>query len=203
MAYYHDLITQKSWQVLTELRKNYDFVLIGGWAVWLYTHSMKSKDIDILVNFDQLEKMKRSYDLNKNNRLKKYEAQIEEISIDIYAPYYSDLGIPIEEIIKTKNIIEGFQVPEKETLLILKQKAYKERRLSVKGRKDLIDIFSLMILPDFNWILYKNLLKEYRLIYFAEDLKELIRNTLELTELNFNRHKLSRIKKDIFRKLTS
>ena len=52
MAYYHDIITQKSWEELKTLNKKVKFVLIGGWATYLYTKELKSKDIDILINFD-------------------------------------------------------------------------------------------------------------------------------------------------------
>jgi hypothetical protein len=49
MAYYHDIITQKSWEELKTLNKELKFVLIGGWATYLYTRELKSKDIAILV----------------------------------------------------------------------------------------------------------------------------------------------------------
>lgn len=48
MAYYHDLITGTSWRELKQLRRYCNFVLIGGWAAWLYTKALKSKDIDII-----------------------------------------------------------------------------------------------------------------------------------------------------------
>ena len=73
MNYYRDQVTQKSWQVLTALSNKYEFVLIGGWAVWLYTKQLKSKDIDMVVALDQLGKLSRDYDLVKNDRLFKYE----------------------------------------------------------------------------------------------------------------------------------
>jgi hypothetical protein len=47
LGYYNDLITQKSWQTLQVLRGRLEFVLIGGWAVYLYTKALKSKDIDL------------------------------------------------------------------------------------------------------------------------------------------------------------
>jgi len=55
MPYYHDLIAQKSWQLLQSLGKKFDFVLIGGWAVFLYTGALKSKDIDLILDYPQLE----------------------------------------------------------------------------------------------------------------------------------------------------
>ncbi len=48
MAYYHDLITEKSWRILQELKRQYQFILIGGWAVYLHASALKSKDIDII-----------------------------------------------------------------------------------------------------------------------------------------------------------
>ena len=51
MEYWNELITQKSWDVLQKLKK-INFVLIGGWASYLWTSSHKSKDIDIIVDFN-------------------------------------------------------------------------------------------------------------------------------------------------------
>jgi hypothetical protein len=36
--FYHDLITEKSLKVLQDLKKKFDFILIGGWAIYLYTN---------------------------------------------------------------------------------------------------------------------------------------------------------------------
>lgn len=201
MNFYHDLITQKSWQALQELNKELEFLLIGGWAVWLYTSNLKSKDIDLIVDFNQLEEIRKKYNLNKNERLKKYEARVEEVSIDIYIPYYSDLGIPVEEIQNWRQNLEGFQVPEKEVLLILKQKAWHGRKFSVKGRKDLIDIISLILLSDFNFKQYKKHLKKYKLESYIKDLIKTIKETKEVKELDLNRHKWSKEKKDLLKKL--
>ena len=55
MNYYRDIITDQSWNTLKELSKTVDCILIGGWAVWIYTKQLKSKDIDIIVSFDVLE----------------------------------------------------------------------------------------------------------------------------------------------------
>lgn len=81
MNYYRDSVTQKSWRFLTELARKYRFVLIGGWAVWLYTKQLKSKDIDIVVDLNQLAKLKTRFDLVKNSRLKKTYA-VPEINLN-------------------------------------------------------------------------------------------------------------------------
>lgn len=71
MNFYHDLITEKSWQTVQDLRKEYNFILIGGWAVFLYTQALKSKDIDVVMEYRELEKLRLNFAVSKNDRLKK------------------------------------------------------------------------------------------------------------------------------------
>lgn len=68
--YWHGDITDKSYRALQKLKQEFDFILIGGWAVFLYTKKMKSKDIDIIVNYDELSKFKDKHKIIKNERLK-------------------------------------------------------------------------------------------------------------------------------------
>jgi len=56
-------ITDKSFAFLQYLRSQFTFVLIGGWAVFLYTRMLKSKDIDVIVDFEQLGKIRERFDL--------------------------------------------------------------------------------------------------------------------------------------------
>src|SRR3989344_4490106 len=95
--YWNSLLTEKSWQILQDLRREYNFILIGGWAVYLFTKQQKSKDIDIVVGINELEKLKGG-GLGKNDNLKKYEIKKEEIDVDIYVEHYSKLAIPVEDI---------------------------------------------------------------------------------------------------------
>ena len=88
MDYYHNLITEKSWKKLQELKRQHRFILIGGWAVYLYAKMQKSKDIDIICDYEELEKLRSKYDLIKNDRLKKYEIHAGEFDIDIYTPFF-------------------------------------------------------------------------------------------------------------------
>lgn len=83
MPYYHDLITEQSWQELIQLHQLIPFVLIGGWATYLYTKALKSKDIDIAIDYPALSALKNAYDVQKNDR---------------YLPHYSKLGISVEKI---------------------------------------------------------------------------------------------------------
>jgi hypothetical protein len=201
MDFYRDQVTQASWETLTRLRKEFKFVLIGGWAVWLYTKQLKSKDIDLVVGLPELGKLKKKYDLVKNERLKKYEARQGETEIDIYVPYYSNLGIPVEEVVRATRSIEGFNLPEPEMLLFLKLVAFQERKLSVKGRKDLIDIVGLLVTPGFDWEKAGEISRQFKLEVLKEELQDLLAKTNEVEELRLNRHRMARLKKEWLKKL--
>lgn len=200
MDYYHDLITEKSWQELQKLRPRYKFVLIGGWAVYLYTKGLKSKDIDFICDYEELEKLRKDYDLIKNERLKKYEIHAGEFDIDIYVPFFSELGIPADELYKLAQSLDGFNVLQQEVLLILKQKAYKERMYSSKGEKDKVDIIALLK-NGIDFDKYNELLKKYEITGFSEDLKTLLKQTRSVPELNLGEHALANLKRKVINSL--
>ena len=196
-TFYQQFLTDKSFSLLTELKKQFKFILIGGWAVYFYSQSLKSKDIDIIVDFSQLEQFKKEFTVEKNERLKKYQIKIEEIDVDIYLPFYSDLGLPVEEIIKKTTMVNGFILLEKEILLITKLKAYQDRGESVKGQKDLIDIISLVLLEDFDLEYLFKLIKKHRLGKYWQVLEKLVLETKEVAELNLNQHAFAKKKKKL------
>jgi len=199
--FYQHFLTDKSFFLLKELKKRFKFILIGGWAVYFYTHSLKSKDIDIIIDFSQLDNLKKEFSIEKNERLKKYQIKIEEIDVDIYLPFYSDLGIPVEELIKKTVFINGFELLEKEILLITKLKAYQERIGSVKGQKDLIDIISLIILEEFDFKYFLKLTKKYHLEKYQKLLEKIILETKGVPELNLNKHFWSKKKRELLEKM--
>ena len=195
--FWHNLITEKSFHLLQELKKDFDFVLIGGWAIYLYTHSLKSKDIDIIVDLETLSQLKQKFEVYKNERLQKYEIKIEGIDVDIYIPYWSDLGLPIEKIIKNTVSIEGFGLPSREVLLTLKLFVYSQRKTSLKGKKDLIDIVSLLYFNGVDFKKFENFLKNNDLLKLKDELDEILRTTISLEELDLNQKKFSDFKKKI------
>jgi len=199
--FYHDLTTKKSFEVLQDLKRKFKFILIGGWAVFLYTRALKSKDIDLILDYDELEKFKREFEVSKNERLNKYEAKIDEIDIDIYLPFYSDLGLAVEEIQKYCQSREGFLVPLPEILLILKTYVFKERQGTTKGKKDLIDIFSLLMKDLIDWQKYKDLVKKYNLQRLNQELKNLISSQTAIPELGLLNHQISKLKKKTLKNL--
>jgi hypothetical protein len=202
MEYYHNLIAEKSFQILKELKKKYQFVLIGGWAVFLYAKALKSKDIDLIVDFDELEKLKQEFAVFKNERLKKYEIKKDETDIDIYLPFYSDLGLAAEEIKKHTQSQEGFILPIPEILLLLKIYTSEQRKGSVKGQKDILDIFSLLKEDLIDWPKYKKLIDEYKLKPINDSFKSLVKLTGPLPELNLNQQAISKLKKKILAKIS-
>jgi len=203
MNYWHRLVTEKSFDLLKRLRKEYSFILIGGWAIYLYTGGLKSKDIDMVVEYEELGRLKEKFPLTKNDRLKRYEIKEEEIDVDIYVPYYSDPGLPAEVIRKYTTEREGFRVPLPEVLLILKQKAFSERRDSIKGEKDRIDIFSLLKESPVDFALYLKILKEHKRLEFSRELVNLVLTTSEVKEAALNRPAFARLRKEILANISS
>jgi hypothetical protein len=183
--FWNSLLTEKSWMILQELPKKYKFILIGGWAVWLLTRQNKSKDVDIVVSIEELEKLKQEI-LRKNDRLKKYEIKKEEVDIDIYLEYYSELAIPVEDIKNYTLKIGVFDVACPELLLILKQKAYSNRKNSIKGEKDRIDIISLLFFCEIDFKRYYEILKKYKIEDYLRELKTLLFNFKEYSILGLS-----------------
>jgi len=204
MEFWSELLTKASWEKLIELSKEIDLTVIGGWAAYLWTGLHKSKDIDILVDYDTLIKLQKEYKLEKNDRLKKYEIKFDKFDIDIYLPGYSKLAIPVGDIIKkypTK--VRGIATVSPEILLILKQGAEIERRNTIKGKKDSIDILTLLIHAPIDLKEYKEILSKYEKENYIEELANVIKNfdDRDLQYLGIDFMKFKRWKKDILEKL--
>jgi len=197
MAYYHDIITQKSWEELKILNKRIEFVIIGGWATYLYTRQLKSKDIDIIVDYDNLGRLKEAYGVTKNERLKKYEARKGEIQIDVYLPHYSEIGIPVDILINNSISLEGFRVVKKELLICLKIYVLKIRGRTPKGEKDFLDILSLFKVGAYDSQEIKMILKKYNLEKHLNLLGQLLNERTNALEIGLNDHFYKKLKLDI------
>lgn len=179
MEFWNDVSTDRSWEVLIQMGKKFNFILIGGWACYLLTKTLKSKDIDIIVDFEVLEKLRQEFHVKKTDFLRKYETRIEGISIDIYIPHYSKFPLPAEAIGKNLTEIEGFRVPKPEILLILKQQAEIDRSHSIKGQKDRADILNILIRSHINLDNYKKLVKKHNLSNFKKRLQQIISESVK------------------------
>ncbi|MEM3484917.1 MAG: hypothetical protein QXQ64_07385 [Candidatus Bathyarchaeia archaeon] len=176
MEFWNEVVIDRSFRVLQEIRKKFDFILIGGWAVYFLTGSLKSKDIDIIVDLEDLAKLRALLWIKKNDHLKRYETDVEGVSIDIYVPYYSKFVVPPEEILKNTIRVENFMVPRPEILLLLKQQAEIERSGSVKGQKDRVDIICLLNSGIIDWQYYIHLVRKFKAEGYWGRLKEIVRS---------------------------
>jgi predicted nucleotidyltransferase len=205
MEFWNEQMTEKSWDVLLKIRKlPFGFVLIGGWANYLWTRAMKSKDIDIVItDFKDFGYLKKGFELRKNDSLRKYEIKIDDIDVDIYVPYFSRLAVPVEHIGKYSATVEGFTVATPPLLLILKQGAELDRKDSVKGEKDRIDIISLLFFADVDLHLYRRLLVEYGLGHYLPRLKSIVASFKEARYLGMTPRQLKLKKKAVLQRLAS
>jgi hypothetical protein len=183
------------------LKGLFPFTLIGGWAVYLYTEALKSKDIDLIVDFEQLGKLREQWLLHKNERLKKYEFKVEEIDVDVYVPYFSNPGLPAEQVIPHTVERGGFTIPEIEILLFLKLNAHWERRHAIKGEKDKLDVLSLLQRPELDVTKLTNLFDTYQRTDLLNLLIQIVKTTREAPELDLNAAKMARFRKALFSKL--
>ncbi len=198
--FWHDNITEKSFVALKELKNKFDFILIGGWAIYFWSRKMKSKDIDIVLDYSELGKFREKYPLEKNTRLHKYEVKLREFDIDIYLPHFSRIGFPLEKLPDYTQNIEGFKVPQIEILLFLKLYAYSERQNSLKGEKDKIDIIGLLDSVEINWGKFKKISENYNK-KLSPVLKSILENTQKVEELGLNDSGMSKLKKQILKHL--
>jgi hypothetical protein len=180
---WRDEIVEKSWQILGELKGLAEFVLIGGWGVYMWTRKLKSRDIDIYIdqeNFYKLqsELLQKNYALKRNVRLKKFEAIIDDVEVDIYTPFMSNLAVPCLDVFNKKlySLIERFNVVIPEVLLLLKAQAAQQRWHAEKGVKDRVDIISLLKFAGIKRDLLEQILSTY-------DKQHTLRDTIKRTIL--------------------
>lgn len=198
MEYWNTIVTEKSWNLLQKISKEIDFILIGGWAAYLWAKSHKSKDIDIVVDHKELNKLKLNYSLGKNDNLKKYEIKIEGIDIDVYLPFYSKLPL-INNLEQHATKLEGFKVVKAEALLILKQAAEIDRGNTEKGLKDRIDIMDLLLKCEINFEEYENILEKEKLDNFRKRLIDIIATFKETKYFDLNPRQFKLKKKELIR----
>jgi hypothetical protein len=197
MSYYHDIVTQKSFEELQRLQRLIRFVLIGGWAVYFYARALKSKDIDIIVGFDELPRLAEHYALSKNERLQKYEAVKGEVQIDIYLPHYSALGIPVEELLLHVQQHEGFTLLDPQYLTALKMHTCAERMRTPKGEKDFLDLIALLRGEYVHPEEVRHLLTTYHLEGALPSFLTLLGEHTQLPELDLNAHMFAKEKKHL------
>lgn len=197
MEFWNSEITNDSWNELLVLSRTYNFILIGEWAIYLYTKLHKSRDIDIVVDYDQFWILSKDFQLRKNPSLRKYEIKFQKFDIDVYTPFYSRLTVPVQDLINNFTIIENIKVPKIEELLILKLGAFDERVDSIKGQKDRLDIAGLVFYSSVDYARFTELLNKYEKRVYYKLLMNAVGNIDPrlLQYLNLNESTYAKMKK--------
>ncbi len=204
MEFWNSEITNKSWEMLIDFSRKYDFILIGGWAIYLYSQLQKSRDIDIIVSYESFSVISNDYPVKKNMSLKKYEIKFKDFDVDIYLPHFSILSVPPSDILDLySTVVANIKVPTIETLLTLKLGAYSDRLNSIKGDKDSLDIVGLLSKADINMEELKSIFRKYNLYHFSDHLKNAILRFDHrlLPYLNLNENSFSKLKKRLLEQI--
>lgn len=153
--------TQESFRVLHKLAKDLDFVLIGGWAVYYYVRQQESLDVDIALNYKDLQYFNK-YGINQYEHTNIKYSIIDGIYTDIFLSEFSDKEtmVPVSRILDDYTIIDGIKVVGKELLLILKLNGYFRNNES-KLRKDVIDVITLLLYGNLDLKAVKRIISQF------------------------------------------
>ena len=110
-------------------------------------------------------------------------------------------NIPVEDLKDHTTKIENINVVIPEILLILKQGAELDRKYTIKGNKDQIDILTLIIYSDIVFKKYNLLLKKYNLEHYSKRLKEIIKKFKDTDYLNMNLREFKLKKEKLLKKI--
>ena len=203
MEFWNSDITNESWKELLVLSTKYNFILIGGWAIYLYTKLQKSRDIDMVVDYDQFKLLSVDFEMRKNPSLYRYEIKFQKFDIDVYTPFYSKLTVPPEDLINNYTLIENTRVPRVEEVLILKLGAFDDRMNSIKGQKDRLDITGLAFYSNIDYSRLKTLLNKYEKPSYIDLYVNAIAHIEKrlLPFLNLNESTYAKVKKKTLEKI--
>ncbi len=128
-------------------------ILIGGWATFVRVGGEISLDIDLITSQDSRHKLEQLIDNlspSHNHQGRKLRATIDEVHLDIYLPFESELGNTLRLKVEVLAEYPDELSFEKWTLLRLeahiatKMAALLDRHFSEKGQKDAREILSLL-----------------------------------------------------------
>jgi hypothetical protein len=128
-------------------------ILIGGWATFVRIGGEISRDIDLITSQESRHKLAHlTSDLSpsNNHQGQNLRATIDNVHLDIYLPYESQLGVKLRLRVEVLAEYPDELSFEKWTLLRLeahiatKMAALLDRHFSEKGQKDAREILSLL-----------------------------------------------------------
>ncbi len=128
-------------------------ILIGGWATFVRVGGEISLDIDLITSQEsrhKLEQLMTDLSPSNNHQGRKLRATIDNVHLDIYLPFESQLGSKLRLKVEVLAEYPDELAFEKWTLLRLeahiatKMAALLDRHFSEKGQKDAREIFALL-----------------------------------------------------------
>ena len=128
-------------------------ILIGGWATFVRVGGEISLDIDLITSQEsrhKLEQLMTDLSPSNNHQGRKLRATIDDVHLDIYLPFESQLGSKLRLKVEVLAEYPDELAFEKWTLLRLeahiatKMAALLDRHFSEKGQKDAREILALL-----------------------------------------------------------
>ena len=130
-------------------------ILIGGWATFVRVGGEISLDIDLITSQEsrhKLEHLMTDLSPSNNHQGRKLRAPIDDVHLDIYLPYESQLGgklrLKVEVLAEypDEHSFEKWTLLRLEAHIATKMAALLDRHFSEKGQKDAREILALLML---------------------------------------------------------
>jgi hypothetical protein len=128
-------------------------ILIGGWATFVRVGGEISLDIDLITSHGsryKLEQLMTDLSPSNNHQGRKLRATIDDVHLDIYLPYESQLGgrlrLKVEVLAEYPDELsfEKWTLLRLEAHIATKMAALLDRHFSEKGQKDAREILALL-----------------------------------------------------------
>lgn len=128
-------------------------ILIGGWATFVRVGGEISLDIDLITSQEsrhKLEQLMTDLSPSNNHQGRKLRATIDNVHLDIYLPYESQLGgklrLKVEVLAEYPDELsfEKWTLLRLEAHIATKMAALLDRHFSEKGQKDAREILALL-----------------------------------------------------------
>jgi hypothetical protein len=146
----------KLWKAVSQVQDGFEpgAVFIGGVAVFAHTkESLQfntyyafSHDADFIISVVDFIDLRDIEHVVSNRRLSKSQFYKGGFEFDVYVEGQNDLPVPYAEVASLSEIRNGIRVASLEHLLVMKLKAFEDRRGSAKGTKDEDDLIKLLML---------------------------------------------------------
>ena len=142
-------------------------ILIGGWATFVRVGGEISLDIDFITSQEsrhKLEQLLTDLSPSNNHQGRKLRATIDDVHLDIYLPYESQLGgalrLKVEVLAEYPDELsfEKWTLLRLEAHIATKMAALLDRHFSEKGQKDAREILALLKLEGVDPVLAAEIL---------------------------------------------